>query len=105
MGFDWPGVSGVIDKVKEELAEIENEIARNDLQAARRELGDLFLITVNLARFLEANPETVLREATDRFSARFEKVKRAASEAKINMKKCTLDELDQLWAEAKNRAK
>ena len=103
LGFDWPDVGGVLDKVAEELMELRNAVRCGDIAEARHELGDLLLAAVNAARFLEIDPAQALREANARFSQRFDVVKKLAAEARLPMKTCTLDQLDALWREAKVR--
>jgi uncharacterized protein YabN with tetrapyrrole methylase and pyrophosphatase domain len=100
-GFDWPHVNGVLDKVREEVQEIQTALDDGDLEHARRELGDLLLVTVNLSRFLEADPAHELSEATSRFSARFALVKEEVIHRGWDIKSCTLEQLDSLWDHAK----
>jgi uncharacterized protein YabN with tetrapyrrole methylase and pyrophosphatase domain len=102
-GFDWPDISGVLDKVVEELEEIRQAVAAGDAEHARKELGDLLLIAVNVARFLDADPAKELRLATDRLCGRVEKVRALCSERGIDMPGCTLCELDALWKEVKDQ--
>jgi len=100
-GFDWDDVRGVLDKVGEEVAEIEDALRQGDAEHARRELGDLLFAVVNLARFLEADPSSELREANRRFSERFNKLETALERKGISMRSCTLEELDVVWEEIK----
>ena len=102
-GFDWPDISGVLDKVAEELDEIRQALADENVEHARRELGDLLLVTVNVARFLGADPSLELRLATDRLCGRVEKVRQLCAERGINMQSCTLCALDKLWKEVKDQ--
>lgn len=103
-GFDWPDVSGVLDKVEEEVGEIRQALAAGDSSHARKELGDLLLITVNLARFLEADPRNELLTATARFSNRYAFLKKSLAEEGKNMGNCTLDELECCWQRIKHEA-
>ncbi len=102
-GFDWPDISGVLDKVAEELGEIRQALAEGNVEHARKELGDLLLVAVNVARFLDADPALELRRATDRLCGRVEKVKALCAARGINMQSCTLCALDELWNEVKNQ--
>jgi ATP diphosphatase len=95
VGFDWPDAEGPRLKIDEELAEIEQ--AGSEAERAA-EVGDLLFAVVNYARHLGVNPETVLREATARFEARFRKVEELAAK---RLKDMTLDELEALWQRAK----
>lgn len=102
-GFDWDDVDGVVAKVDEEAAEIREAIASGDAAHARRELGDLLLVCVNLARFLGADPAAELRAAADRFAARVEEATRLLAEAGESPRTCGLKRLDQAWIEGKTR--
>jgi uncharacterized protein YabN with tetrapyrrole methylase and pyrophosphatase domain len=101
LGFDWPDVHGVLEKVEEELGEIRSAVAHGDLAQARRELGDLLLITVNLARFLDAAPEQELHAATERFSRRLDALKQHLAQSGIALEACSLDELNAVWDQVK----
>jgi len=101
LGFDWPDISGPLAKVREELSEIEDALAQNNLEHAQSELGDLLFAAVNVARFLKMNPSVALDQTSTRFSVRFDHVRRAFEEKGKDMRTCTLDELDAVWDEAK----
>jgi len=98
VGFDWAEASGVADKVREEMAEVE---AAASLEEREAELGDLLFAVVNWARWLEVDPETALRRANARFARRFRGVERMARERGLNMSVLTIDELEVLWQEVK----
>lgn len=101
-GFDWPHVSGLIDKLREETAEIEAEIAAGEAarQKAGQELGDLLFTAVNLARHLKIDPEIALRDTNARFRARFRAME---NESARPLEELSPAELEQLWATAKQR--
>ena len=101
VGFDWPEIDPVLDKVAEELAEIREALALGDHAHAQSELGDLLFAAVNVARFLDIAPGTALHTATDRFSSRFERVCALVRAAGKSPEMCTLEELDQAWEQAK----
>ena len=101
LGFDWPDISGVFEKVREELGEIADAWAAGDREHAKRELGDLLFATVNLARFLDADPSTELDEANQRFTGRFTLLKYEAEREGLILKQCTLAELDVIWERVK----
>lgn len=105
LGFDWPDIEGVFDKVHEELDEIRQALAEGDAEQARREIGDVLFAAVNLARFLGAEASDELTRTNNRFSTRFSMVKRLAAERNWDMRTRSLDELDQLWNEAKKAEK
>lgn len=103
VGFDWPDIVPVWRKVDEELAEVKTACASRDKQRSAEELGDLFFSLVNLSRFLGAQSEDVLAQATDRFIKRFGYVEaRLRSEGK-SPAAVSLEIMDRLWDEAKAR--
>jgi tetrapyrrole methylase family protein/MazG family protein len=104
VGFDWPNADGAFDKIREESDEIRDAIAQQaDPEAVRMELGDLLFSVVNLSRHLGHDAETALREASDKFRARFEHVEALALERNIDLHAVDLATLDALWDEAKAR--
>ena len=98
VGFDWTGVGGVADKVREEIAEVEAAATMEEREA---ELGDLLFAVVNWARWLGVDPEAALRKANARFAHRFRSMERMARERGLDMTALTIDELEPLWREAK----
>lgn len=94
VGFDWPDSGGVVEKIREELEELTRELDRP--QRAAEELGDLLFSVVNLARRLGADPEVVLRRATERFERRFREMERMGP-----MEGVGLEELDRRWEAVK----
>lgn len=99
VGFDWPEVSGVLDKVREEMAEIE---AAPTPEARFEEFGDLMFVLVNFARWMGiADPESALREANAKFYRRFRYVENAVAESGKPFSDYTLAELDVFWDAAK----
>ncbi len=99
-GFNWPDISGVMDKVNEELGELEEAIKANDTPAVEEELGDLLFTVVNAARFLEVSPEEALRKTVVKFTERFHYVEKKAAQ-KDGLSGCDLEELESFWDEAK----
>ncbi len=97
-GFEWDDVSGVLDKVAEEVREVKEA---PDPAARARELGDLLFSIVNLARWLDVHAEDALRQADLRFRARFETMERLAKERGLDFVKLPLDRKEALWQEAK----
>jgi XTP/dITP diphosphohydrolase/ATP diphosphatase len=101
-GFDWPHTSGLIEKLREETAELEAELYAQpiDLRRAEDELGDLLFTAVNLARHLKLEPEFALRAANAKFRQRFNAVESAAG-GPDRLALLTPEQLDQLWRTAK----
>lgn len=101
-GFDWPDLTGLIDKLREETAELEAEIAAGDSarERAGQELGDLLFTTVNLARRLKIDPEMALRDTNARFRSRFGAMEKETTRP---LEALSSDELERLWASAKQR--
>ena len=103
IGFDWPDADSVIDKIEEELDEIEDAIDdRAPPAALEEEIGDLLFATANLARKLDIEPETALRRATAKFERRFRRVETLTAERGIGR---NLDALEALWQEVKAEEK
>jgi tetrapyrrole methylase family protein/MazG family protein/ATP diphosphatase len=105
VGFDWPDTRGVIDKIKEELAEVEAAIASGDKAHTEEELGDLLFAVTNLARFVGADAETSLRGTNAKFVRRFEFIEDALKEDGKHIKDASLDEMEALWNAAKKEEK
>jgi tetrapyrrole methylase family protein / MazG family protein len=98
VGFDWPEVEGVLDKVREEIEEIKQ--AQN-IDEVTDELGDLFFVLVNLARWRKVDAESALRGTNLKFKKRFGYVEQGAKKQGRNLSDMTLEEMDALWDEAK----
>jgi tetrapyrrole methylase family protein/MazG family protein len=98
VGFDWPKIEGVIDKVCEEIEEL--RVARDEVERSS-ELGDLLFAVVNLSRWLEIDAETALREANARFRERFTYIEQTARQQGRALSEMSLAELDALWDQAK----
>lgn len=101
VGFDWNDVSGALDKLEEEIAELRAVIANKDKENIAEELGDILFSAVNVSRFVKTDAEEALTAASDKFLSRFTKVETLAKEREIDMKSVGIDELDKLWDEAK----
>ncbi len=101
-GFDWQHVSPVFDKVEEELEEVREAWQAEDQQHVEEEVGDLLLVVVNLARHLNVNPEMALKQATAKFSKRFNYIEQQVAQSGKVLLDCELAELDAFWDEAKN---
>ena len=98
LGYDWPDVDGVLDKVAEELAELAHAADQRDRQ---EEFGDLLLVVVNVARRLGIESEAALRAANQKFRGRFRRVERMVAERGVAMRDLDFGTLDELWDAAK----
>jgi MazG family protein len=101
VGFDWPDAHGSRAKVSEELEELDAAWGSGDREEMTHELGDLLFAVANLARKLGLDAESALRQATDRFSRRFEHMEDATSVKGRRISDHSLDEMNQLWESAK----
>ncbi len=121
VGFDWPDSAPVIDKVREEVEEIQQELnlkqralkavgadealSNDDLpdnqQAIEEEIGDALFAMVNLARHCKVDADTALRNASNKFAHRFKGVERLATEQGQKLEALTLDEMEALWQQVK----
>lgn len=102
-GFDWPEVGGVLDKIAEELDEVRVEIDNGDQAALQGEIGDLLFACVNLARYAGVEPETALRTTNEKFERRFRNIEQALCAQGKELEQCSLEEMDGLWNEAKQK--
>jgi ATP diphosphatase len=117
VGFDWPDLQGVLAKVREEIGELEEAIARraaaaphdgeaHDLHGrVEHELGDVLFALANLGRFLKVHPEEALRGSVRRFESRFHHIEERLREQGRTPREATLQEMDRYWDEAKKREK
>ena len=103
VGFDWSEVSGALEKLEEEIAELRQAISNSDKENMAEELGDVLFSAVNVSRFIKVDAEESLTAASDKFLSRFTKVENLAAERGIDMKSVGIDELDKLWDEAKSK--
>jgi tetrapyrrole methylase family protein/MazG family protein len=99
-GFDWPEVSGALDKLSEETEELRQAI--REASNVEEELGDLLFAAVNVARFVHSDPEEALSRATDKFISRFQKVEQAARAQGRQLEEMSLEEMDKLWEQVKH---
>ena len=100
VGFDWADVSGAIDKVKEETAELE-EAVKNGTNT-EEELGDLLFSVVNVARFVKADSEEALTQSTRKFISRFAKMEDVVLKSGKRLEDLSLDEMDGIWDKIKH---
>jgi ATP diphosphatase len=101
VGFDWNDPRAVLAKIREEADEIEHELAAGNRTTAAAEIGDLLFAVVNLARHLDVDPEATLRATNYKFERRFAAIERALADRGKTPQAATLEEMDELWNEAK----
>lgn len=100
-GFDWERIEEVFDKIREELGELQDAHARGVQEDVREEMGDLFFALVNVARYLDVDPEESLRAANDKFTHRFHHIESGLEAQEVTLDDATLQQMDALWDEAK----
>ena len=105
VGFDWEDRMDVWAKVREELAELEAELERDDKDQASGELGDFLFSVINAARLYHLNPDTALERTNQKFIRRFNYIEEHSIKQGKALKDMTLGEMDQLWEEAKRLEK
>ncbi|MHA7833243.1 MAG: MazG nucleotide pyrophosphohydrolase domain-containing protein [Algiphilus sp.] len=107
VGFDWPDLHGVLDKLSEEVSELaeaaHNPDATQRVMQCRHEMGDLLFVLAHLCRRLEIEPEAALADALARFNARFAEVMRNAEQLPALGDPARLDAMEARWQAAKRR--
>ncbi len=105
VGFDWDHAGAVWDKVREELEELRRSLARSSRAEREEEFGDLLFALVNYARFVGVNPENALRRTNEKFLRRFRFIEQALRRRGKRPEESTLEEMDSLWNQAKDRSR
>lgn len=101
VGFNWERASDVVDKLREEIDELDAAIRDGDPDAIAHEIGDLFLALINIARMLELDPRHTMQRANERFRDRFLKMRALIESQGKALEQCSLAELDRAWDAAK----
>ena len=101
VGFDWKEIEPVWSKVDEEIEELKSATEENDKEHIKEELGDVLFSLVNLARFLDIDPDASLRSTILKFENRFKKVEKVLSERGKSVQESDLDEMDEIWNDIK----
>jgi len=101
VGFDWPEISPVLDKVDEELGELREALASGNMEHAQEELGDLLFVLANVGRHLGGTAEQLLQDGNHKFQTRFRAVETKVKASGKEMSDCSLEELDAIWDEIK----
>lgn len=101
LGFDWPGILPVFDKLEEEIAELRQAFGSGDKAAISDELGDVLFVCINIGRHAKVNAEMALRQTNRKFVRRFDYVRRQMLEAGIEMDQRQLEQMERFWQESK----
>lgn len=101
-GFDWPSFDGVLDKVREEIGELEAAHGAQSQKEIEGEVGDLLFTIVNVARFLGVDPEQALRKTNSKFRRRFSHVEQGLAAQGRSLKESNIEEMERLWQQAKS---
>jgi XTP/dITP diphosphohydrolase len=102
VGFDWDEKSQIWEKVKEELAELETEVRKEDREKTEAEFGDLLFSVINAARLYGVDPETALEKTNLKFIKRFRYLEKNTLRKGRNLKDMNLDEMNEIWEQAKD---
>ncbi|CUA86181.1 MazG family protein [Chelatococcus sambhunathii] len=103
VGFDWTDRRAVVDKIREELREVEETLDSTDRAAQQDEIGDLLFAVANLARHLEIDPEAALRGTNTKFERRFRFIEQVVEGQGASMADVSLEDMEDIWQEAKRR--
>ena len=101
VGFEWPNMQGVIDKLEEEVLELKDAVRDGNKDEIKAEIGDLLFTAVNVARYNGMDAEESLREMLSRFIGRFSRIEASARDSGRHVSELTLDEMEKVWNEAK----
>ncbi len=105
IGFDWENIEGLLQKLHEEASELRDTLGKKDRARVEEEMGDLLFVAVNMARFLDVDPEITLRRANRKFSQRFREMERQATCSGRGLADASKDELEALWEAAKGQSR
>jgi len=101
-GFDWDSISGVINKLKEEIKEFEEAVKTKDDRKIKEEFGDILITIVNISRFANLDIIKSLEESFLKFKKRIKLMEEKAEREKLDLKNMSLEELDKIWEEVKH---
>ena len=105
VGFDWPNIEGVLNKLEEEIREFREALSLRDRRKIREEIGDLLFIVANVSRFLRVHPEEALKKSLDKFVSRFHYIETSLYREGKSFSQSNLVEMDRLWEESKRNGK
>jgi XTP/dITP diphosphohydrolase len=101
VGFDWDSRSQVLDKVKEEIAELEDALANKEINAIESEMGDVFFSLINYCRYINVNAEAALERTNKKFIRRFKAMEEMTRQEDTQFSDMNLKEMDTLWERSK----
>jgi MazG family protein len=101
VGFDWPEESGVLEKIREELDELQTAMDGEDPEAVAEEMGDLLFSVVNLARFRKIDPEILMAAANTKFEKRFGEMEHLLKSVGLTLEAATAEQMETAWETAK----
>jgi MazG family protein len=101
VGFDWPDTTGIVEKIREEIAELELEIKAKNTNNIKEEIGDLLFTIVNLARRVNVSPESALETCSVKFIRRFNELEDSIKQAGGTLESATLEEMEHFWQKSK----
>jgi tetrapyrrole methylase family protein/MazG family protein len=103
VGFDWPDIEGVLNKLDEEMRELREALSLRDRRKIREEIGDLLFVMANVSRFLRIHPEKALKKSLDKFVSRFHYIETSLHGQGKSFSQSNLTEMDRLWEESKKK--
>ncbi len=103
VGFDWPNIEGVLNKLDEEMREFREALTLQNRRKIREEIGDLLFVMANVSRFLQIDPEGALKKTLDKFVSRFHYIETSLQRAGKPFNESNLIEMDRLWEESKRK--
>ena len=106
VGFDWPDIEGIFDKLQEEVRELKEVISTGDDERRRErledEIGDMLFVIVNIARYLKIDSESALKRANRKFKSRFQYMESELARQGKSLEQTSLQEMEALWQKAKS---
>jgi tetrapyrrole methylase family protein/MazG family protein len=103
VGFDWPTMEGVLNKLDEEMREFKEALSLQNRRRIFEEIGDLLFVMANVSRFLKINPEEALKKTLEKFVSRFHYIEISLHQKGKSFRQSNLMEMDRLWEEAKRK--
>ncbi len=103
VGFDWPTIEGVLNKLDEEMREFREALSLQNRRRIREEIGDLLFVLANVSRYLHIQPEEALKKTLDKFASRFHYIETSLHRKGKSLRNSNLTEMDRLWEESKKK--